>query len=131
MAPLQARQQSDEAPKGRFLKKVYEDDQGTHQYQVFLPAGYDRQKRYPTILYLHGADECGRDGVKPVQIGLGPYVRARSADYPFIVIFLSARRHEAAGFGKRWQAGSPDATRALKILDQVKKDYAVDRSRRF
>ena len=31
VAPLQARQQSDEAPKGRFLKKVYEDDQGTHQ----------------------------------------------------------------------------------------------------
>ena len=36
VAPLQARQQSDEAPKGRFLKKVYEDNQGTHQYQVCL-----------------------------------------------------------------------------------------------
>ncbi len=129
VAPLQAQQQSDETPKGRFLKKVYEDDQGTHQYQVFLPAGYDKQKRYPTILYLHGADECGRDGVKPVQIGLGPYVRARLADYPFIVIFPQCETTRGRRFLERWQAGSPDANRALKILDQVEKDYAVDRSR--
>lgn len=133
VAPLpaqqQAEQQAEQAPQGRFLKKVYEDGQGTHRYQVFLPAGYDKQKQYPTILYLHGAEECGRDGVKPVQIGLGPYVRARSAEYPFIVIFPQCETTRGRRFLERWKAGSPDAIRALKILDQVEKDYSVDRSR--
>mgnify|MGYP002020987877 FL=1 len=67
--------------------------------------------------------------MKPVQIGLGPYVRARSAKYPFIVIFPQCETTRGRRFLERWKAGSPDAIRALKILDQVEKDYSVDRSR--
>ena len=86
-SPLVAQETSEARPAGQFLKKVFKDEQGSHQYQVFLPAGYDAEKRYPTILYLHGSDECGRDGVKQVQIGLGPLVRARADKFPFIVVF--------------------------------------------
>lgn len=121
--------QPENRPTGRFVEKVYEDDGGTHNYQVFLPAGYDANRRYPVIMYLHGADECGRDGIKPTQIGLGPYVRARAAEFPFIVVFPQCETIRGRRFLERWQAGSPDARRALRILDEVEKDYSVDRSR--
>ena len=126
---LQAEDSSESRPTGRFLEKVYQDAQGSHKYQVFLPAGYDKSKTYPTILYLHGSEECGRDGVKPVQVGLGPYVRARKSEFSFIVVFPQCETTRGVRFLKRWQSGSPDAIRALKILDQVERDYSVDRSR--
>ena len=129
VSPLLAQEASEVPSKGRFLHKVYEDDRGNHRYQVFLPADYDKRMRYPTILYLHGSDECGRDGLKPVQIGLGPYVRARAAEFPFIVVFPQCETTRGLRYLMRWQAGSPDATRALKILDQVEQDYSVDRTR--
>ena len=126
---LQAEDSSASRPTGRFLEKVYQDAQGSHKYQVFLPAGYDKSKTYPTILYLHGSEECGRDGVKPIQVGLGPYVRARKSEFSFIVVFPQCETTRGVRFLKRWQSGSPDAIRALAILDQVERDYSVDRSR--
>ena len=128
-SPLFAQDATESEPQGRFLKRVYEDDQGSHKYQVFLPAGYDKQKKYPTILYLHGSEDCGPDGAKQIRAGLGPYVRARAAEYPFIVVFPQCETTEGLRYLERWQAGSPDAVRALKILDQVERDYSVDRRR--
>ncbi len=126
---LRAEDSSASQPTGRFLEKVYQDAQGSHKYQLFLPAGYDKSKTYPTILYLHGSEECGRDGVKPIQVGLGPYVRARKSEFSFIVVFPQCETTRGVRFLKRWQSGSPDANRALKILDQVERDYSVDSSR--
>lgn len=114
---------------GRFEKRVFEDAAGAHHYQVFLPAGYDANRKYPVILYLHGADECGRNGVKPTEIGLGPFVRARAAEFPFIVVFPQCETIRGRRFLERWQSGAPDAERALKILDEVEKVYSVDRRR--
>ena len=128
-SPLVAQETSEARPAGQFLKKVFKDEQGSHQYQVFLPAGYDAEKRYPTILYLHGSDECGRDGVKQVQIGLGPLVRARADKFPFIVVFPQCETIRGRRYLERWLAGSPDAKRALKILERVEQDYSVDRDR--
>lgn len=129
VSPLVAQETAEPESKGQFLKKVYEDDQGSHRYQVFLPADYDKQKQYPTILYLHGSDECGRDGEKQVQVGLGPLARSRAADFPFIVVFPQCETTRDHRYLLRWQSGSPDATRALKILEQVERDYSVDRGR--
>lgn len=129
VSPLGAQETSEAAPEGQFLKKVFKDGQGAHKYQVFLPAGYDAQKRYPTILYLHGSDECGRDGVKQVEIGLGPLVRARADKFPFIVVFPQCETVQGRRYLERWLAGSPDAIRALEILERVEQDYSVDRDR--
>jgi len=126
---LPAQDAAESEPQGRFLKKVYEDEQGSHKYQVFLPAGYDKQKQYPTILYLHGSEDCGRDGVKQVRSGLGPFVRARAAEYPFIVVFPQCETTQGRRYLERWKAGSPDAVLALKILGQVERDFGVDRRR--
>ena len=129
LLPAQEADDSPKKPTGQFLSRVFEDAEGAHRYQVFLPAGYDKRKRYPTILYLHGAEECGRDGLKPVQVGLGPFVRARATEFPCIVVFPQCETTSGVRFLQRWQAGSPDAKRALAILDEVERDFSVDRSR--
>ena len=52
---------------GKFVSRVYKDSAGEHKYVVFVPAEYlsNETKKWPIILYLHGAGDRGTDGVRP------------------------------------------------------------------
>lgn len=56
-------------------------------YLLFLPEGYNAQteKRWPLILFLHGAGERGSDIRKVAVHGPPKYVQAHP-DFPFIVV---------------------------------------------
>jgi predicted esterase len=116
------------APAQQFVERVYQDADGAHKYAVFVPAGYSPQRKSPAILFLHGAGERGTDGRKPTLIGLGPYAKARGSAFPFLVVFPQVEDTRGRLLTP-WQAGQPDAERALKILDDVQQNYAVDAQR--
>ncbi|MFH1301425.1 MAG: phospholipase, partial [Planctomycetota bacterium] len=59
-----------EPVKTGFVNAVYQDAAGEHRYVVFVPRNYSPEKKYPVILFLHGAGERGSDGLKQTQIGL-------------------------------------------------------------
>ena len=86
------------------------------------PEGYDGDRKFPVVLFLHGSGERGEDGVLPMQVGLGPNIAGRPAGhFPAIAVFPQAR--------ETWAAGSNDADRALAALDEVLADYATDPDR--
>lgn len=121
-AELQAQKKNTETG---FVNAVFKDDQGEHPYAVFVPQNYDPEKKYPVILFLHGAGERGDDGLKPVQVGLGPAIRQQADTFPFIAVFPQAEiRKESLLAG--WLADSPGGKRALQILDHVMKDYSIN-----
>jgi predicted peptidase len=92
------------------------------RYTMFIPSGYDGSKKYPLILFLHGAGETGWDGVTPSKVGLGPAI-ARSEDaFPFLAAFPQSTRGS-------WRADGPDAERALRILDEIREEFRVDAGR--
>jgi len=114
--------------EGQFVPRVFKDKAGAHKYSIFVPAHYSPDKKWPVILYLHGAGERGTDGVLQTTVGLGPFVKERAATFPFLVVFpqcedLTSRKLDG------WLADTPDAKRALRILDDVERDYSVDRQR--
>lgn len=116
-----------QAPAG-FIPRTFNDDTGKHKYVVFVPANYSPQHKWPTILFLHGAGERGNDGQLQLSVGLGPLVRLRQNNFPFIVVFPQAedvRGRILTG----WSLDTADGKRALAILDQVEKDFAVDTRR--
>lgn len=120
---------ADDGRRG-FVDKVFQDDTGDHKYAVFVPPSYSATKPLPVILFLHGAGERGRDGRSPLNVGLGPMVKGREANFPAIVVFPQCENtHGRLLHG--WLAGSADADRALSILEQVEKDYRVDPKRRI
>jgi dienelactone hydrolase len=111
-----------------FLSRVYKDESGSHKYVIFVPRGYTPAKKWPVILFLHGAGERGTDGVLPIYYGLGPLVQVREANFPFVVVFPQAEEMRGRLL-KGWSPSTADGQRALKILEQVEKDYSVDTKR--
>lgn len=120
---------ADDGKRG-FVEKVFKDDAGEHKYVVFVPPSYSPSKPLPEILFLHGAGERGNDGRVHLNIGLGALVKAREANFPAIVVFPQCEDSRGRVL-QGWLAGSPDGDRALRILEQVEKDYRIDSKRRI
>lgn len=115
-------------PTTGFLSRVYKDESGDHKYVVFVPRAYTPAKKWPVILFLHGAGERGNDGVLPIRVGLGPLVQLREANFPFVVVFPQCEEQHDRIL-KGWSPDRIDGQRALKILDEVEKIYSIDTKR--
>lgn len=113
-----------------FEQRVFKDDQGEHRYSVFLPEAYSADRQWPVILFLHGAGERGTDGRRPTLVGLGPAIRARQSDFPFIAVFPQCEDQDSR-YLAGWLADTVDAQRALQILEEVEGEYSVDTNRRI
>ncbi|VTT96920.1 Putative peptidase OS=Singulisphaera acidiphila (strain ATCC BAA-1392 / DSM 18658 / VKM B-2454 / MOB10) GN=Sinac_7486 PE=4 SV=1: Abhydrolase_5 [Gemmataceae bacterium] len=117
-----------DAPATGFIDKTFKNADGTTSpYVVFVPKDYDGKKDYPVLLFLHGAGETKTEkkgGKMPVEVGLGPAIKKREKDFPFIVVIPRAE-----GFG--WGADTANAKRALAMLDEVAKEYKVDAKRQY
>jgi predicted peptidase len=85
-------------------------------YLLFLPDGYDADadKRWPLILFLHGAGERGKNVWMVAKHG-PPKIDTAATNFPFIVV------SPLCPDGKIW---SDDLL--LALLDDVEKKYAVD-----
>lgn len=112
--------ETEQAP-GFQLRTLQTPGHGPRKYTLYLPANYNEAKSLPTILFLHGSGERGEDGVVSAQVGLGPAVLARQANFPAIVIFAQAK--------ETWAADKPDAQAALAVLDEVAARFKVDPNR--
>jgi predicted peptidase len=87
------------------------------KYLLFLPEGYaESDKKWPLILFLHGAGESG-DNLSKVKLHGPPKIVETKPDFPFIVVSPQSP-------GRGWNV---DALKAL--LDELLEDYRVDRDR--
>jgi poly(3-hydroxybutyrate) depolymerase len=118
---------AEEAATG-FVSRVYRDSDGEHKYMVFIPAAYRADQKWPVLLYLHGSGSRGSDGKLPLVAGIGAQIQARASTLPLIVVFPQCEDVECRA-AEGWRAASPDARRALAILEEVERDYSVDKQR--
>ena len=110
-------------------QRVFEDADGEHKYGLFVPKGYTADKKWPVLLFLHGAGERGSDGVLQTKVGLGPVVRKQADTFPFIAVFPQCEDVEAR-YLTGWTSETRDAKRALAILESVENEFSVDTNRR-
>ncbi|NLH41425.1 MAG: prolyl oligopeptidase family serine peptidase [Planctomycetes bacterium] len=91
------------------------------KYLLHLPKEYgqDKDRKWPLMLFLHGAGERGND-VNKVKVHGPPKLIEQGKDLPFIVVSPQC----PAG---SWWTEQIDALTAL--LDDVQARYAVDTSR--
>jgi predicted peptidase len=72
-----------------YQKKVFKDKDGKElKYRILYPKDYNPKKKYPVLLFLHGAGERGNDNEKQLIHGgdlfLDPSNREK---FPAIVLF--------------------------------------------
>lgn len=73
------------APAESVIREVTVD--GTaHRVAVRVPDDYDAERPWPLVVFLHGAGECGIDGARQTQVGLGPAVAAHPEQWPCLVL---------------------------------------------
>ena len=88
-------------------------------YLVYLPKDYSSgpKKRWPLILFLHGAGERGNDLSKVAAHG-PPRLVKEGKDFPFIIVSPQCPA------GERW-----DNELLLTLLDVIEASYRVDPNR--
>lgn len=114
---------------GRFEVRTYTDAEGPHKYTVYFPPGYTTDRRWPVILFLHGAGERGTDGKSPTYAGIGPLLRHSPDLYPCVVVFPQCETWDDPIFTS-WSIESGTGRRALAILDEVERTEAIDPAHR-
>ena len=101
----------------QFTWKVSRTDE--MKYFSYLPKDYDAKssKRWPLMLFLHGAGERGAD-IQRVAIHGPPSLVKQGRQFPFIIIAPQCPE------GERWQNDS-----LLQLLHHVLAEYRVDTNR--
>jgi predicted peptidase len=108
-------------PATGFLSRTVTVNATTYRYQVYVPADFTPNKKWPVILFLHGAGERGDDGEQQTQVGLGSAIRQHAERFPCIVIFPQCR-YNNVWFGDM-------ETQALQALEQSINEFNGDAQR--
>jgi predicted peptidase len=89
------------------------------RYWLYLPKDYDADptKRWPIVLFLHGAGERGQD-LKAVAVHGPPKLAKAGHDFPFILVSPQCPA------GERWH-GAP----LVELLDGLSRTLRVDTTR--
>ncbi|HET8859555.1 prolyl oligopeptidase family serine peptidase [Marivirga sp.] len=71
-----------------FDKEVFIENGDTLKYRILYPKNFDRDKKYPLVLFLHGAGERGDDNEKQLVHGSHLFLNEENREkFPAIVIF--------------------------------------------
>ncbi len=87
------------------------------KYLLSLPENYDKQEKWPLVLFLHGACERG-DNLDLVKVHGPPMLVSKGKKFPFILVSPQCRKNVW------WQSIELTA-----LLDEIEKKYKVDKDR--
>lgn len=76
-----------------YQKKQYVKDTDTLNYRILFPKDFSNDKKYPVVLFLHGAGERGDDNLSQLTHG-GELFLKHQADFPAIVVFPQAPKED-------------------------------------
>jgi predicted peptidase len=93
-----------------------------YRYQVYVPADWSKDKKWPVILFLHGAGERGDDGLMQTDVGIGTAIRRYRERFPSIVVLPQCRKNA-------WWTEPGMEAQALKALEQTLKEFNGDPQR--
>jgi len=104
--------------QGHFLERSLVSGGETRHYRVWLPKDYNRLRRWPVILFLHGSGERGDDNLRQLTIGL-PAVLDDFADrYRFVVVIPQCP------LDREWYGD--EETKVLAALDAAMTEFRGD-----
>ena len=124
-------------------KELATGDGKTLSYRILLPENYDKTKKYPVVLFLHGSGERGSDNEKQLTHGAKLFIAdSNRKSFPAIVIFPQCPSDSSWSSVKFDRSKTPlsfsfDYTMAqtwamkavINLLKQVSSEEGADQSR--
>ena len=107
---------------GSFVARSVDVDGVERKFQIWVPAAYDTSRKWPAILFLHGAGERGDDGLKQTTVGLGRALSDGTIDPRAIIVFPQCPLREA------W-VGPAAQEIAIAALAAAEREFPIDRKR--
>jgi len=104
-----------------FVDKTMTIDGAERRYVVYVPPKYTPRTKWPLILFLHGAGECGNDNVAQTKVGIGRAIRHWPERFPCIVIMPQCPNNS-----RGWGDALPHVELALQ---QTLGEYNIDSRR--
>lgn len=132
-----------EAPE--FEKRTFSKDGFQMPYRILLPKDFDKDKKYPLILFLHGSGERGNDNEAQLVHGSSLFTDSDfRKQYPAIVVFPQCASESSwaqievnGDFPDRefifFEKGEPTQQMVLLegLLKYLKKTYRLDKNRMY
>ena len=112
------------APETGFLNRTVTLEGTSYRYVVYVPIDWTSNRKWPIVLFLHGAGERGDDGLQQSQVGIGGAIRTHSDRFPAIVVMPQCRKNIW------WQAPSMEA-QAIAALDAATREFNGDPERTY
>jgi predicted peptidase len=112
--PSRARQDDE-----MFQARVTKVGATEHHFRVFAPTGWSKKKKWPVILFLHGAGERGDDNLAQTRVGIAPAIIRQQTSFPFVVVLPQCPKD-------RWWTEPEMQALALKALDDAAKEFNGD-----
>jgi predicted peptidase len=90
-APVHAQNESAQYEK-RSFKTSFDS---TLSYRILYPKDFDATKKYPLVVFLHGAGERGDDNEQQLTHGANLFLKPTNRDsFPCIVVFPQCPKHD-------------------------------------
>lgn len=119
-------------------KLIYKDSVGkTLPYRLMKPEGYDAAKKYPLVVFLHGAGERGTDNEKQLVHGVPQFAsEANREKYPCFLIAPQCP-DDTKWVDVDWSADSHQSPKEMteptrltvELLESLAKQYSIDPKR--
>jgi predicted peptidase len=126
--------------KEAFKPRVFEAPSGRKlRYRLMEPQNYDPQKKYPLVLFLHGAGERGDDNVIQLVHGMNDFAKDENREkYPCFVVAPQCPK------GQQWvnvpwsddahtqpEKPSDPLQDTFDLLQALRKEFSIDSQRLY
>jgi predicted peptidase len=122
-----------------FEPLVFQDNNQSLPYRLCKPAGYDPQKQYPLVLFLHGAGERGTDNQAQLRHVARTFAaKENQLKFPCFVVAPQCPSNAkwvevnwSADSNRQPEQPSQPMALAIKLLAELQKKYSIDSKRLY
>ena len=119
-----------------FSKELFVSDKDSLPYRLLLPKNFDNDKKYPLIIFLHGAGERGNDNELQLVHGKDLFINMnKNNTFPSIVVFPQCSKNSYWANVSRINnsfsfLGDPTENKSLKLVEgminELQSDFKIN-----
>ena len=117
-----------------FRKNVYVDKEGHRlPYRLFVPLGYDSNRKYPLLLWLHGGRGRGSDNVKQLtkenELGTHYWISSEVQGKFSVFVLVPQCPSDEVWAEPEFNQPGPSLKLTMGALAKVEKEFSIDPDR--